>query len=42
MKAAEQHFPLLLFLMMYKVVLTFASVLKFLSGLVIEHEWRRH
>ena len=26
MKATEQHFPLLLFIMLYKVVLTFESV----------------
>ena len=26
MKAIEQHFPVLLFIMLYKVALTFASV----------------
>ena len=26
MKSAEQYFPLVLFIMLYKVVLTFASV----------------
>ena len=28
MKAAEQYFPVVLFIMLYKVVLTFESVIK--------------
>jgi len=32
MKATEQYFPVVLFIMLYKVVLTFESVDKFLKS----------
>jgi len=32
MKATEQNFPIVLFIMLYKVVLTFESVDKILTG----------
>ena len=32
MKATEQYFPVVLFIMLYKVVLTFESVDKILKG----------
>ena len=31
MKATEQYFPVMLFIMLYKVILTFESVVNFLS-----------
>ena len=32
MKASEQYFPVVLFIMLYKVVLTFESVVEIVKG----------
>ena len=36
MKATEQYFPVVLFIILYKVVLTFESVDEFLKGTTIQ------